>query len=300
MKKRVALVTGGYGFVGKYLVKHLESIGYSVFKAGRNIDSNDPTSYKLDIRDKLMVSNLVNTLMPDEIYHLAAISHPVNDAIDEFYKINLLGTLNVIESGVKTNSKILLISSAYVYGNQFSTVNETAKLRSLTHYGMSKYFTERISEIFSTIDNAKIIIARSFNHTGLGQNSNFFIPSLVEQVKDGLKRNKPTVTVQVGNLNSVRDYLDVRDVVDAYQKLVQAEKFGEVFNVCSGKGRSVLDIIKLIESIIDKRIEYESIELKKRANDIDFLVGDNSKLLTNTDWEIKIPLETTLKEMLQM
>lgn len=292
-----ALITGASGFVGPYLAKHLFSLGYEgvwgTSLSGKT--SEDYEVIKLDIRDEKEVIRVIQEIAPDEIYHLAAISRPALGIVKEFYDVNLHGTINVLEAAKKINSKVLVVSSAYVYGRYDSIITEKLPLKPVNHYGASKAAAD-LTTVGYALEGLHVVRVRPFNHTGPKQSPDFVIPSLVNQLAQ-IEAGKIPPLFKLGNLDSVRDFCDVRDIVKAYPLLLNKGKSGEAYNACSGKGISISDLVKEVMKVSDTSIELKIEPTRVRATDIPFLVGDFSQL-ANFGWQPEINIQNTLQDML--
>lgn len=272
-----ALITGVNGFVGPYLVEELISNGYAVFGCSLEKESNltKLTKYfSCDITNLENVEEVINSIKPDVVFHLAGFSS-VSKSFENpklCFKINVEGTKNLIDSfnKLKIFSKIMVISSAEVYGQpKINPVNENAELNPLSPYANSRIEQEKIA---LTYKNS--IIIRSFNHTGLTQPDTFVIPSFRKQIVESKDGDK----VFVGNLDIIRDFSDVKDVVRAYRILFEKGVCGEIYNVGSGKGHSLKEILEKMISDSKKSLIVVIDPKKYRSADIKELICDNLKI----------------------
>jgi len=297
-----AFVTGAGGFVGKYLVTHLQTLGYTVYAGCRNGKKQDfsdeviPVS--LDVTNKNAVNQIIREIKPSEVYHLAAISHPASNNFHAFYEVNLQGTLNILEAAKSIDCAILIVSSAYVYGRYDSLIKEDFQLEPVNHYGVSKAAADMLAYSYA-LQGQRVIRVRPFNHSGPGQPPSFLLPTLVEQLSKIEAGLVPPV-IKLGNLDSVRDFMDVRDVVRAYPLLLKHGANGAAYNLCSGQATSVQQLFDLIcdLSSVDITLEVES--FRKRQTDIPYLVGDASKIKSVIDWRREIELKVTIGDMLDV
>jgi GDP-4-dehydro-6-deoxy-D-mannose reductase len=270
MVKIKALITGSEGFVGPYLRRELESNGYEVI--GLNHSGNP--EYKCDITDKYSLDKVILLTQPNCIFHLAGFSSPSKsfEQPELCFKVNVEGTRNLLDSASKLlNCKILIVSSSEVYGNpQSLPIDEKHLINPVSPYGKSRVEQEKIALTYRNT-----MIARSFNHTGPGQTTNFVIPSFLQQIKDA----KDNGVIYVGNLNVVRDFSDVQDVVHAYRLLMEKANVGEVYNIGSGIGYNLKEVLTQLINKSGKnlRIEIDSTRFKK--SEIEKLVCDNSKIM---------------------
>ena len=303
------LVTGATGFAGRHLCKLLEqSEENEVF--GTTLFDNDVIAdlsvkvLKCDLLDRAAVKDVIDDIKPDQIFHLAALAS-VADAWNDIEKVlinNILAQLNllqaVIELGVKP--RILVISTGEVYGavdKDDVPINENTRLKPNNPYATSKVTQEFLGLQYFASHGIPVIIARSFNHSGPGQKGNFVIPSFASQIVD-VEQGRKEPVMHVGNLQAERDFLDVRDVVVAYKRLIDEGRPGEVYNVCSGKAVRIKDILdKLLDASkvdITVREDYE----RMRPSDTPLVVGDNSKLKKATGWKPKIDINQTIEDTL--
>jgi GDP-4-dehydro-6-deoxy-D-mannose reductase len=255
--KRV-LIFGASGFVGHYLIDEFYNNGYEVFGSDLVDEYKNPhCSYKkCDILSTEGVLQLISEVNPSYIVNLAAIS-----SVGLSWKIpqktimvNTIGTVNVLEAvkAVDTSIKVLIIGSSEEYKQKDTPLTTNDPLDGNNPYGISKIMQERMASIYSSRYGIRIIFTRSFNHTGPGQKDTFVIPSFCHQVAMIEKSGKSGI-IKVGNLSAIRDISDVRDVVHVYRLLVEEYDTG-VFNVGSGKAESIGDILKIIISFSNQKI----------------------------------------------
>ncbi len=277
------LLTGASGFTGQYMQKKLESQGMAVHALQGSL---------LDLEQ---VQEQVMRIQPEWIIHLAAISSVDHNDPEAFYKVNVFGTLNLLEaltSLKKLPQKVLIASSANVYGMpDVDAIDESICPKPVNHYACSKLTMEHL--VRNYFDKLPILITRPFNYTGIGQQSNFLIPKLVENF------SKKSSTLQLGTLDISRDFSDVRDVVSCYRALLQSDHHSEIVNICSGKSVSLAYIINFLEQLAGYSIEIETQPHLIRKNDITRLCGSNVKLKSMINSPAFRPIEETLQEMLE-
>jgi len=288
------LITGITGFTGDYLRKKLQNSNYEVF--GTSFTENqDPSVFKCDITQKSEILNVLDIIKPDFIFHLAAISFVKSDPL-EIYNTNVIGTLNLLDSLVELNiapKKVIIVSSAAVYGNNEQVLSESASLLPVNHYGNSKLVMENMT--INYFDKLSIIITRPFNYTGIGQNIKFLIPKIAYHYSNNLK------SIELGNINVFREFNDVQDVTDIYLKLMESNIISEVINICSGVSYSIKNIL----DILNLELGYEmTVKINSdfiRKFEIKDLKGDNSKLkkMLNSDDLFKVALKDTLKKIIK-
>jgi GDP-4-dehydro-6-deoxy-D-mannose reductase len=263
------LITGANGFVAKYLKREFslrDKVILTDVKSGQGIVS-------LDITKKNQVEKIIKDYCPDEIYHLAAIASPRIEDSSLVKKVNVTGTLNVLEAVRKfcPKTKVLLVSSGYVYGNCLVPAKETSPVHPEGSYAKSKLEMER--EALKKFPDLNIYIARSFTHSGKGQGPGYFFPDMAKKIKAAKKDESPEV--EVYNPQNKRDFSHVQDVVRAYRLILEKGVPREIYNVCSGKTYRVLDVF----NDMAKKAGLKDFAVKKIKHGIVLdLKGDNKKL----------------------
>ena len=280
------LVTGADGFTGQYFCSRAAEAGYDVFKL------------KSDLLDREALENEVLSVQPDLVTHLAAISFVGNPNKVSFYSVNVIGTTNLLDAISnlpKAPVKVLVVSSANVYGNcDISFINENVVPNPINHYAASKHAMEHMALTYEGI--IPIVIARPFNYTGPGQDINFVVPKIVDHFL-----NKKS-SISLGNIYVEREFNSVEMVCDLYLSLLKFGSASEIYNICSGVVYSLRSIIKMLSKITGHSIIVEKNLKFVRENEVSVLRGDPKKLnyllrqhLTVVD---KQPLEVTLLAML--
>jgi GDP-6-deoxy-D-talose 4-dehydrogenase len=293
-ENRRVLVTGVDGFTGQYLKQEFESAGWSVFGMGRADCSGEPNYKKLDLADTQGLTDYVQQVSPQAVVHLAAISFVAHGNADDFYRVNLLGTRNLLVALTQSSKRpscVVLASSANVYGNAAQgMISEGGVPNPANDYAVSKLAMEYMAKLWA--DQLPIVITRPFNYTGVGQSDSFLLPKIVAH----FKRNASVI--ELGNLDVSRDFSDVRTVARIYRRLVEAAPAGETVNICSGKARTIQDVLEIAQQITGNKIEVRVNPDFVRQNEVKTLCGDPSKLQGLIGpWE-SIPLEETLRWML--
>lgn len=294
------LITGIGGFVGPYMAAYLKSQGHEVFGFERTRKEPSGTIFYGDICKKDDINQAVTAVAPDAIIHLAGLSS-VPKSFDEpelCHKINVEGTENLIQSSLSLKSKprLLIVSSAQIYGNPERTpITEDHPLRPTSPYGESRLAQERLAMDYKK--DLPIVISRSFNHIGPGQQPLFVVSDFAKQLVEIEKGIRPPQLL-VGNLEAIRDFTDVRDMVQAYAKAITEAQPGEIYNLCSGVGRRIEDILKTMIQLAGVTVQIKKDPQRMRPSDIPTLIGSHTKFTRDTDWSPKIPFEQTLKDML--
>jgi GDP-6-deoxy-D-talose 4-dehydrogenase len=273
LSKKV-LITGINGFTGDYLKKYLEGNNYEVFGISNLPSDNKANVFKCDITDKEEVVTILKKIKPNYVVHLAAISFVQHSNVEEIYKINVIGTQNVLEACLEIKEsikKIVLASSASVYGNcPESILSENFCPNPINHYGISKLAMEHMSKTY--FQKLPIIITRPFNYTAPGHGEQFVIPKIA---KAFVNREK---TLELGNLNVFREYNSIHFVCDVYFKLMKSNATSEIVNIASGNTHSLKEILCLFEKESNHSLEIKINPQFVRNNEIERLAGDTTKL----------------------
>jgi len=295
------LITGINGFVGTHLKKLLEEKSYDVYGIDKNSDKED--IFKADITDNKKVFDIIKKVKPEKIFHLAAQSSATKSF--KFPKLTerviVHGTKNIINACInsKISPKILIVSSSEVYGNQTKfPINEDSELKPLNPYAVFRIKQEELCINYFKNHGIKVVITRSFNHTGPGQNPSFICPHFARQIaliENGMKEP----VIEAGNLNTSRDFTDVRDIVVAYDLALEKCRFGEIYNICSSKAYKNVDLLNTLLKMSKIKVKIKIDKNRIRGIDMPFVQGDNTKFCKETDWKPKISIQQTLKDILE-
>ncbi|MBA0100199.1 NAD-dependent epimerase/dehydratase family protein [Stenotrophomonas indicatrix] len=264
--KRV-LVTGATGFTGRYVVQAFADAGCSVLPLAR------ADGGAVDLLDKTSLQQAVAAAQADIVVHLAAISFVAHGDAEEIYRVNIVGTRNLLEAlaaAAHRPSHVVLASSANIYGNTEGILDETAAAAPVNDYAVSKYAMELMARQFA--DALPLTLVRPFNYTGVGQADRFLIPKIVGHFK------RREARLELGNLDVSRDFNDVRNVADAYVRLAALQGVGEVFNLCSGIEHTLMDVIGMMREIAGHSPEIVVNPAFVRANEVRTLVGNPTRL----------------------
>lgn len=309
MTKRI-LITGAGGFVGKHLVEALQAAGETeiygnVYSATSDLTGLLSADHILpaDLTDFAATEQLVRDSAPDLIYHLASLSvvHNSGEQAGKVLTNNLSLQYNLLES-VRLHApkcRVIVISTGNVYSDalpEFIPMTESTPLRPLNPYAVSKLTQEFLSLQYHLAHGLDVVILRPFNHTGAGQTTDFIVPMLASQFAK-MQQGAPAELV-VGSTDSKRDFTDVRDMVQAYILAAAKGVAGEVYNIGSGVGTSVGEIIMALEELTGIKVEIKVDPEKIRKNDVPILICDSTKFATLTGWQTKIALRDTLKSVL--
>lgn len=290
-----ALITGINGFTGHYLAEELRTAGYTVVGLSSTgiVQSASSENYLCDVLDREKLVDILTQIKPDVVVHLAAIAFVAHDDVDAIYRTNVLGTRNLLEAIIKSKHiprSVLLASSANIYGNaSVEPIDEMVSAAPANDYAVSKLSMEYMARLW--MDQLPITVVRPFNYTGAGQSVNFLIPKIV----DHFKRRAPIL--ELGNLDVVRDFSDVRSVVQRYRLLLESKTHGEVFNICSGQGHSLLDVLQIMREVSGHDPEIKVNPAFVRMNEVHRLVGSSAKLDAVIGKVPAIPLKSTLQWM---
>lgn len=292
MSSGTVLITGIEGFTGAHLAAELSVNGYRV--AGTGLRGGVPgVQHVCDITRLDQLQTVVDQVRPDYVVHLAGLSHVVHGDPEAFYRVNLFGSLNLLQALVSAGRpirKVLLVSSANVYGAAAQEVlSEDLCPRPVNHYGSSKLAMEHMSATW--FDRLPIVIVRPFNYTGLGQASSFVIPKIVRHFVDRAQR------IELGNIDVEREFSDVRDVCAHYRLLLESALQGQTVNICSGTAHSLRAIISEMSDIARHSIQVDINPALVRANEIARLVGSNQRLHRAIGERRYRPITETLRWM---
>jgi nucleoside-diphosphate-sugar epimerase len=288
------LVTGAAGFTGRHLCTHLRECGYRVFGLVEHARV-DPDDLVADLLDAPALGAAIRTAAPDHVVHLAAIAFPGHAEAASIYRVNLTGTLTLLEALVREGfgrNRVLLPSTGTVYASSESgELVETAPLAPATHYAVSKLAMEHMARMYAR--SLPITVVRPFNYTGPGQHEPYLIPKIVRHFAER------AATIELGNVDVIRDFLDVRSVVDVYQRLLNTPAAaGGTFNVCSGKGVAIRDLVAMLEELTGHRIAIRVNPKFVRPDEPRRLVGCSAKLHAIIGDLRTVPLAMTLADML--
>lgn len=289
-----ALVTGSNGFVGRWLIAHLESHGDEV----TGLDA------EVDITDAAAIGSAVAAAVPEAIFHLAA-QASVGASWDNpaaTFEVNTVGAVNVLAaaSGCSEPPRVVLVSSSEVYGRVQASdlpIAEHQPFAPVSPYAASKAAAEVAGLQAWLGRGVEVVRARPFNHTGPGQRTEFVVPALAKQVAEAVRTGAEALFT--GNLDARRDISDVRDVVRAYRALAVSGEPGEAYNVCSGTAVSIRDVAERLLRIAGVDIPIVVDPARVRPVDLPELRGDPSKLRGATGWSPEVDLDETLAGVLE-
>jgi GDP-4-dehydro-6-deoxy-D-mannose reductase len=298
------LVTGASGFVGRYVLDALVAAGHETVGWAGPHERGQHLS--VDVDDAPAVAMAIAAGAPDAIVHLAgnafvpqATEHPL-DAV----RVNAVGVANVLEGARAYRDRslrpvrVIIGSSAAVYGEQREErmpLDERAPVRSVNPYGASKLAAEAFALAWHGSYALDVVIARLFNAIGAGQDARFVVASFAHQL--ALIGAGAQPVMHVGNLDTRRDFLDVRDVASAYVALTERGRAGEIYNICSGRAVSVREILRELIGLARVAVEVRDDPERMRAADAPVLFGDAAKLRAETGWQPQFSLAATLRDI---
>ncbi len=305
-------ITGIEGFVGGHLAKFLLAGNHEVTGTVWNenqipeIQEYFPIVglYPADVRNYDVMVEILKSTSPDTIVHLAAQSSGAYSYKNPrlTFEINVLGTVNLLETIAQEapDARIVMVCSADVYGKVGEDqipIKEATPFHPVNPYSVSKVTQDFLGLQYYYSHGLNIVRVRSFPHTGPGQNPIFALPSFARQISE-IESTEFPKPMSVGNLDVIRDYLDVEDVVRAYALLIEHGEAGEVYNVASGVGRSLRDLLDSMISLSTQEIEVVEDPALIRPSDVPRLIGDATKFRELTGWRPTVEMKETLRRLL--
>ena len=296
MNKRRVLITGVSGFVGRHMASLLLEKEYEVFGLDRETPMDLPDGCQpliVDLEDPASIVDLPREWFG--VIHLAGSSIPSLFATTAPVVFNIHLTLNLLEH--LQSARVLLVSSCHVYAPSDSPRKEDDSIVPQGRYGLSKHLLEQTVPHY--LPKLDLRVARPFNHLGPGQRPELVIPSLLRRLANHPKDDSEPVSMQ--GINSIRDFVDVRDVVAAYLAILELEGPAQrTFNVCTGRGHSIGEVV---QTVLDLLGSHRVIRFTRKPNsldDIPYLVGDPSRLQACSEWSPKVPLADSISTMLKI
>lgn len=300
------LITGASGFTGRHMVSHLLSLDgedldlYGLYNRTLPSPTQGCTYIQGDLSTQADVHELIRSISPDAIIHLAGANA---GTLLDLLTTNVIGTENLLDAVLQNrpNCRVLVIGSSAEYGYAGSDpIKEDSQLNPVSGYGISKVAADLLAQSYTLKHNLCIAVARPFNLVGPGQPTSFVCGRIVEQaieLEGGLRE-----AMDLGNIYSSRDFIDVRDVVIAYWQILSHDHFerdfcGKAINVGSGSATSIREVLGVIETLIHKKVAVNT-RNDCQADLIPTQKSDNSLIMATTGWTPVIPLERSLKDML--
>ncbi len=289
------LVTGAGGFTGHYLCALLRQRGHRVVGLTEHLTAH-ADEVRANLLDRTSMQAAIGAVAPDRVVHLAAIAFPGHARVDEIYRTNLEGSLTLLDVLAELGhgrGGVLLASTATVYGAVDSpSIDEDSPPNPGSHYAVSKLAMEQMARLFER--TLPITIARPFNYTGPGQREPYLVPKIVRHFAEGAS------VIELGNVDVIRDFLDVRSVVEMYARLISTpDAAGQAVNICSGTGRSIRSIVTALEGVTGRTMEIRVNPQFVRVGEPQQMVGSTARLHALIGAPSAIPFEATLRDMLQ-
>lgn len=305
-----ALIIGAAGFVGGYLTEALLKAGYEVYATKlefEKIEGTGATVYNMDVTSVTETSAVIADVKPDAVFHLAAQSS-VKLSWEKPYltlNVNIIGALNVLEacralSETGKSPRVLLIGSAEEYGKvtpEQCPIKEDLSCAPKNLYALSKLTQNGLGRIYAESFGMDIITVRAFNHTGPRQAPAFVLADFCKQVAE-IEAGKKEAVLSVGNLEAMRDFTDVRDIVKAYILLAEKGRGGETYNVGRGQAVKIMSLLEMILKEAKCPIEVRRDEARMRPSDVPLHVADTEKIRNDTGWSPTLTLAETVKDTL--
>jgi GDP-4-dehydro-6-deoxy-D-mannose reductase len=310
------LITGFSGFVSKHFIDYLENnkihaqiLGIDIHEMDFDISDYRNVSCqfeKVDLLNKLEVERIIHQFKPDYVLHLASFSSVAlswKKPVESFTNntnifLNLIDTIRLADF----KCRILSIGSSEEYGNMESVdshLMEEHTLHPISPYAVARVSQEMLSKVYVDSYNMDIIMTRSFNHIGTHQKEMFVIPSFARQLIALKNNGSEQKELTTGDTSIIRDFVDVRAVVEAYYLLFQKGKKGQIYNICSGFGTSLNDVIQKMATILNIHVTQKIDPNLVRPNDNKVIIGSNKKIKNDTGWENRFVLEQSLKDIIE-
>ncbi len=306
------LITGGTGFAGRHLIQALIEQGYTNLHTTHYTKTSLPEVVKnekvqlheLNLTDPAAVVELIKTVHPIQIYHLAAFaavgkSFEQAEALLQNNIMLQLHLLNAVKE-FAPQAKVLIIGSAEEYGRlpielKNRKISETFPLNPVNPYAVTKVTQDLLAQAYYFSFKLQILRVRPFNHIGEGQSVDFVIPAFASQIV-AVEQDKQEV-MKVGNLTSIRDFTDVKDMVQAYILVMNQGEIGDVYNIGSGQGWKISQVLDMLLTHSNRKITIQVDETRLRPSDVEYFVADATKV-QKLGWHASIPLSETLERIL--
>lgn len=311
------LITGFSGFVASHFVEYLynENLRYEIC----GLDVNEPGFDFGVLRDRLLiwfkrvdmtqmekVREIITEFHPDYILHLAAFSSVAYSwkyPSDSFMNnSNIFLNLVSVVQEVCPECRILSVGSSEEYGNvphEDLPIRENQAVDPLSPYAVARVSQEMLSKVFVDAYGMEIIMTRSFNHIGPGQDERFVVPSFIKRIMEIKRTGNVKGEIETGDLTIVRDFVDVRDVVRAYYLLLMKGTKGAIYNICSGKGISLAEVVDMIAKKTGVAVTTRTNPDFIRPSDNMEIVGSPYKIESELGWGRKYTFEETINDMVE-
>ena len=311
------LITGFSGFVGRHFLQYLydKNEAMEVFGIDIRKPAFDTSVYadrlkisfkEVNLLDKEALKEVLESFRPQYILHLASFSsvafswqHPEESFVNN---TNIFLNMTGILKELQLPCRVLSIGSSEEYGNvlpQHLPLKEDMQLQPVSPYAVARVSQEMLSKVFVDSYHLDIILTRSFNHIGPWQDERFVVPSFIRRILNIRDAGLSKGTIETGDTTIIRDFVDVRDVVNAYYMLLTEGTPGEIYNICSGTGIALSDIIDQIADIVGVKVSTKVNSEYVRPNDNRVVVGSHEKITTELGWQPVIKWEQTLRDMVE-
>jgi GDP-4-dehydro-6-deoxy-D-mannose reductase len=304
MNDGATIVTGATGFAGRHLLDRLT--GDANLEAwhrpgGRSPDSARQIAWRaVDLTNRESVEAAVHDSRPARLYHLAGAPNVAAswDNAESHLRINALGTHYLLDAvrAFAPGCRVLVVTSAQIYRSSTAPIDENSAPGPSNPYGLSKLAQDDLARRAAS-DGMNVVIARPFNHIGPLQEPGFAVSSFARQIAR-IERGLAPPELRVGNLEAERDITDVRDVVAAYQRVMEGAAPGRVYNVCSGQSRRIRALLDALLALSPVKIRVEIDPERFRPNDVPVIRGDFSRIHKELGWSPAMRIEDTLHDTL--
>jgi GDP-4-dehydro-6-deoxy-D-mannose reductase len=305
------LITGLAGFAGRHLARLLlergDELHGTIYRPeGRAAllasvpGLREERLHPVDVNESQVVSDVIRRVEPDGVVHLAGLTFVPDSHADPgaFFRANVLGLIHLLAAvrRHRPSCRVVAVGSAAAYGlleRDDLPVTEGCPLRPVNPYGASKAAADLVAYQWARTYGLDVVRTRPFNHTGPGQRPEFVCPDFARQLA-AIARGERAARVEVGNLDVVRDFSDVRDVVAAYAAALDRGRGGEAYNICSGVGRSVRELLAVLIELSGCEVEVAVARERTRAVDVPVVIGSFERLRRDTGWSPRIEWRRTL------
>jgi GDP-4-dehydro-6-deoxy-D-mannose reductase len=307
------LITGITGFVGSHLADYISSVGgvevHGIHRWRSSTEllrhHTDIVLHECDLRDPTSVRDVLDRVRPARIFHLAAQSFVPTSWIapSETLTTNVLGQLHIFEAvrSLGFPTRIQIAGSSEEYGlvhPHESPITEDNPLRPLSPYAVSKVAQDMLAYQYHASYKMDVVRTRGFNHTGPRRPPVFVCSNFAYQIAR-IEAGKQEPVIETGDLSTVRDFTDVRDIVRAYWAALESGRPGAVYNVATGRGWKIADALEYLRGLSTAKVTVRKDPARMRPSDVPLLVGDASRFRADTGWEPTIPFEQTLRDLLE-
>ncbi len=306
MTPPVTLVTGAAGFAGRHLLDRLaqQDHVHGWYRPGGTQPpaSSSVTWHGVDLLDRDAVSAAIAALTPTRVFHLAgapSVETSWTNAVPHL-RMNVMGTERLLRALqlAACPCRVVVVTSAQIYGVSDEPIREDAPLVPQSPYGLTKLAQDQLATQAALSDGLDVMVARPFNHIGPRQGAGFAATSFARQIAR-IERGLEPPILRVGNLETRRDITDVRDVVDAYVRIMDDGRSGRAYNVCSGRAWRVRDLLDELLHLSAASVSVEIDPARLRPTDVPVVQGDATRIRTELGWVPRIRVEDTLRDTLE-